>query len=233
VRAAEPAVLRHALLERAGVPHGFGVRGSVAPAGTLWPRQVHGSAVACIQPGDPPSLAPGEADAVVSQTPGIPIAVVTADCVPILACSEDGRAVAAIHAGWRGLAQGVVEAGIAALGALVGSDTPLTAVIGPHIGICCYEVDEPVLAALAGRFTDELPAASRSAGSAGHAYVDLGRLAGAALGRAGVVAEKQAVIADACTRCGGERFHSYRRDGEAAGRMIHFVAVAEGRKGRR
>jgi YfiH family protein len=232
VSEAGSAVLRHALLERAGVPHGFGVRGSVAPTGTLRPSQVHGSAVACIQSGDPPHLAPGEADAVVSQTPGIPIAVVTADCVPILACSEDGRAVAAIHAGWRGLAQGVVEAGIAALGALVGSDTPLTAVIGPHIGICCYEVDEPVLGALAGRFAEELPAASRSAGL-GHAYVDLGRLAAAALGRAGVVAEKQAVIADSCTRCGGERFHSYRRDGEAAGRMIHFVAVAEGRKGRR
>ncbi|MBW2417131.1 MAG: polyphenol oxidase family protein [Deltaproteobacteria bacterium] len=222
--AAIPAALRHPLLAEAGVLHGFGVRGSVIPEGILRPQQVHGAAVARIEAGDGQGLTPAEADAVVSRTAGIPVAVVTADCVPILACSEDGYAVAAIHAGWRGLAQGVIEAGIEALGGLSGPGMRLRAVVGPHIGICCYEVDEPVLSALGSRFARDLETASRPS-RAGHAYLDLGRLAAAALGRAGVEAGARGVIPDSCTRCGVERFHSYRRDGEAAGRMVHFVGA--------
>jgi YfiH family protein len=225
--AAIPEVLRHPLLARAGVVHGFGVRGSEAPAGTLRPRQVHGAEVARIRVGARTELSPAEADAVVSRIPGAAIGVVTADCVPILACSEDGLAVAAIHAGWRGLARGVVEAGIEALAGLAGPGRKLVAVIGPHIGDCCYEVDGPVLAALGDGFARELAAASRPSAVVGRAYLDLGCLAAAALERAGVAADAQGVLPDSCTHCSVERFHSYRRDGERAGRMVHFVGVTE------
>src|SRR5262245_7368384 len=129
-------MIEHPLLRACGVRHGFGTRGDEPPAGLLRPRQVHGAAVARAQD------CPGgvEADAVVAATAGPPIGVVTADCVPILAASADGRAVAAIHAGWRGLAAGVIGAGIDAL-RRAAPRAALRAVIGPHIGLCCYEID--------------------------------------------------------------------------------------------
>ena len=203
------------------------MRDSPVPAGTLRSAQVHGAAVARVEGGATPRLDVAEADALVSGVPGAAIAVVTADCVPVLACSEDGAAVAAIHAGWRGLAQGVVEAGIEALAELAGPGRRLAAVVGPRIGVCCYEVDEPVLSALEARYAAELPDATRP-GAAGHAWLDLGGLVAAALARAGVAAETLGVMDDCCTRCDADRFHSYRRDGEAAGRMTHFIAARAG-----
>jgi len=213
--------LTHPLLERCGVRHGFGLRGSPEPEGLLRPRQVHGCAVAT---GDACAAAePPEADAVVSNVPGQAIGIVTADCVPGLLASDDGAAVAAVHAGWRGLAAGVVAAGCHRLRALAGAAS-LHAVVGPHIGACCYEVDAPVLDALARRFGDAVPRAS-SPTRAGHARIDLGALARAELLVCGIDAVNVARIPDACTRCDPERFHSYRRDGAAAGRLVHQVAA--------
>jgi hypothetical protein len=213
-------------LARCGVPHGFGVRGSVAPDRCGRPRQVHGAAVvsaeACRAPGPPP-----EGDAVVATAPGDVVGVVTADCVPILLAVGGGRAVAAIHAGWRGLVRGVVEAGVAELvRASAVAVTRVTAAIGPHIGPCCYEVDAPVLEALRARLGAEAMAHARPV-RAGHAMLDLGALARLALRRAGV--GEAAIGSDAalCTACDRERFHSYRRDGPGAGRLVHFVAIPE------
>lgn len=213
---AEP--LRHGLLRDAVADHGFGVRGASGPPDVLRPRQVHGSAVvpdaACRAP-EPPA-----ADAVVSDACGVAVGVVTADCVPILAAAADGSAVAAIHAGWRGMAQGVIEAGVAAL-ARVG-EAPLVAVVGPHIGACCYEVDEPVLAALGRRYGTELDAALTPS-RPGHARLDLGAVARRALARAGLAEEAIGGLEGTCTACDSRRFHSYRRDGPRAGRLLHFV----------
>lgn len=213
--------LRHPLLERAGVEHGFGSRSSSAPAGLLRPRQVHGSRVvsgaSCAR--DP---AP-EADAVVSGQAGVPVGVVTADCVPILAASESGRAVAAIHAGWRGLARGVVAAGVDALRHLCPGEA-LVAAVGPHIGACCYEVDDPVLDALGPGFSGGLGFAVRPT-RAGHARLDLGALTFRALELAGLPRAAMGAVPDACTSCDGRRFHSYRRDGTSAGRLVHHVAA--------
>jgi YfiH family protein len=214
--------LRHPLLDACGVSHGFGVRGGRAPAGVLRPRQVHGAdavtAGACA--GEPPP----EADAVVSRVAGLAVGIVTADCLPILLATRGGGAVAAIHAGWRGLAQGVVAVGVDALRRLAGPGEPLVAVIGPHIGPCCYEVDGPVLEALRGRFSRSLAGALGPA-RPGHGMLDLGRLARAELADAGVAGGAVGVLADACTCCDAARFHSYRRDGARAGRLHHFIAA--------
>ncbi|MHC4409681.1 MAG: polyphenol oxidase family protein, partial [Planctomycetota bacterium] len=150
--------LRHALLSSRGVDHGFGLRGLAELEGLRRPRQVHGVAVATAQQCAEQDPSP-EADAVVSEEIGVRIAVATADCLPILLAGDRGRVVAALHAGWRGLAAGVIGAGLGALRERLEKSERVVAVIGPHIGQCCYEVDEPVLRAFEERFSETLPTA--------------------------------------------------------------------------
>jgi YfiH family protein len=223
------APLRHPLLEGCGVEHGFGMRGASDPGGVRRPVQVHGAGVATAEQCAAPNRV--RADAVVSTAPGVRIGIVTADCLPVLLAAEDGTAVAAIHAGWRGLAQGVIEAGVAALQSRAKSDlggrSRILAAIGPHVGPCCYEVDEPVLAALMPRFDAALDAALRPTRS-GHALLDLGRLACQALLAAGLAPTGVGVLCSACTACDPGRFHSYRRDGSRAGRLLHFISASPG-----
>jgi YfiH family protein len=221
-----PHSLQHHLLSDVGVDHGFGLRNSPEPTEIRRPRQVHGAAVAsaeqcALEP-------PPEADAVVSVQIGVRIAVATADCVPILLASESGSAVAAVHAGWRGIARGVIGAGVSALQLRAARSEPVIAVIGPHIGPCCYEVDEPVVAALTDRFPGAVPDASRKT-RPGHVMLDLGRLTRVALAAGGVAPSRMGSLRDVCTACNPERFHSYRRDGATAGRQIHFIAAGAAR----
>jgi len=217
------AALTHELLASAGIAgHGFGTRTSRLPARLLRPTQVHGSRVAVAR--DATCLEPLEADAVISRIPGVSVAVVTADCVPVLACSRDGRAVAAIHAGWRGLAQGVVRAGLDALAEL--ATQPLRAVIGPHVGLCCYEVDAPVVSALSSRFPEAVGRALRFS-RPGHHMLELAALVRCEIESAGVASEDVGAVGG-CTSCRPEIFHSFRRDGVVAGRLTHFIAAAAG-----
>lgn len=212
--------LRHPLLDALGVAHGFGLRGFEPPAGLRRPTQVHGTRAICAADC---AESPGpEADAIVSDDARHAIGVVTADCVPILLAARGGAAVAAVHAGWRGLADGVIGAGVAALERCAKDLRGAVAVIGPHIGPCCYEVDAPVLDAMTQRFGARADAAAQPT-RPGHARLDLGALARLALSDAGVDAARTGAIADACTRCDAARFHSYRRDGARSGRMVHFV----------
>jgi YfiH family protein len=218
------ALLRHALLGECAVEHGFGQRGSAPPEGLLRPRQVHGATALRVREswGD----APPEADAVVSTLPGRPVGVLTADCVPVLAASRCGSAVASIHAGWRGLACGVVQVGLTALRAAAPAGTPLRAVIGPHIGPCCYEIDAPVGDALHPRFGDVLERSMRPS-RPGHHWLDLGRLVRRELESCGLDADSIGSLPRSCTHCDEARFHSYRRDGRRAGRLVHYVAARE------
>jgi len=220
--------LCHPLLASRALAHGFGQRGCPAPPGLRRPRQVHGGRAVRLSRPDAPL---GEADAVLSTLPGVPVGVVTADCVPVLMASGGGGAVAAVHAGWRGLAAGVLPAALAALRRIAAergaTPAPLWAVLGPHIGPCCYEVDAAVWEALRPRFGAVLTQALRP-GRPGHAQLDLGALARAALRAAGVEEHNLSALPDACTRCHGERFHSYRRDGARAGRLLHWIAAGEG-----
>lgn len=211
--------LRHPLLARQA--HGFGTIGCEAPRDLVRVKQVHGRTVLrATRPSDAPL---GEADAIVSDVPGLPIGVVTADCIPVLIATPSGP-VAAAHAGWRGLAAGVLEASVEALGRLASDVDAAVAVIGPHIGARCYEVDAPVVRALAERFGDAVDAALRAT-RPGHFEIELARLAALDLARAGIAPERIAVLEDACTACDPRRFHSYRRDGPSSGRLFHYITV--------
>jgi len=207
--------IEHALLREAGVPHGFGTRASPTRGDVRRPTQVHGAAVVC---GDLEG-ALGEADASIATRPGVAVGVITADCVPVLVAAGHAG-VAAVHAGWRGLARGVIPRAIEALREAA-PDAELVAAIGPSIGRCCYEVDAPVIDALRERFGSDAEVALHPA-RPGHALLDLTALAARALVAAGV--ERVGAI-DACTRCDAARFHSFRRDGAAAGRLLSWVEV--------
>jgi YfiH family protein len=215
--------IRHRLLEERGVPHAFAVPGPSTLPQVIRPHQVHGCVVARVSGGHSD---PEQADAIVSRfnDRGAPVGIVTADCLPVLACSRGGHVVAAIHAGWRGLAAGVLASGIRAVASAAGDEEDIRAVIGPHIGICCYEVDAVVLAPLERRFgagpLDDATVAARP----GHRRLSLARLALAELAALGVRAENRGVVEPGCTYCDSRGFDSYRRDGESAGRMLHHVS---------
>lgn len=214
--------LRHPLLARQ--PHGFGTIGCEAPHGLVRVKQVHGHAVLRATRASEALL--GEADAIVCDVPGLPIGIVTADCVPVLIATPSGP-VAAAHAGWRGLAAGVLGASVEALGRIAPDIAAAAAVIGPHIGARCYEIDAPVVRALEARFGDAVAEALRAT-RAGHFAIDLARLAALDLARAGLAPERIAVLENACTACDPRRFHSYRRDGPSSGRLFHYIAVTQG-----
>lgn len=185
-------------------------------------RQVHGVSVVDVAE-LAPDAGPVAADAAHAARPGagawVP-AVRTADCVPLLLAERDGAWVAAVHAGWRGAAQGVVRAALAAFVAKGGVASRLTAALGPAIGGCCYEVGSEVVEAVAGGCG--LPPREFARRSNGRTTVDLRRAIGAYLERAGV--DPSAIhVAPWCTRCAAELFHSFRRDGPGAGRQMACI----------
>jgi polyphenol oxidase len=177
--------------------------------------QVHGNRAVILReaPGRDEVLDAGECDILATDLPGVGLVVQTADCVPILLAGV--RSIAAVHAGWRGSARNAAAAGVAALAQLGEVASSLLAFLGPSIGSCCYEVGGEVAAQFAGEF------ARRSC--AGRSVLDLPAINRAQLEAAGIPAANISVH-PACTRCGGEKFASYRRDGAAAGRMIALVA---------
>ncbi len=155
----------------------------------------------------------GDGDALVTSERGLALRVVTADCVPVLLASP--AAIAAVHAGWRGLAAGILSGAVAALGPAA---RPLRAVIGPSIGRCCYEVGPEVAEQVAHRAGSATVILERGEGLRPH--LDLALAARLELARAGV--EEIATI-DVCTRCAVERLWSYRRDGKRAGRNVALI----------
>ena len=164
--------------------------------------QVHGTTVRIIrsaaqaEAGTPRARADGQATALAGLAP----MVLSADCLPVGLAA--GSAVAMVHAGWRGLAAGVLERGVLALRELSGADDALYAAIGPGAGACCYEVGEEVHEAFG-------QAARRGRN------IDLRAIARTRLLAAGA---RHVADFDACTIC-DERFFSHRREGERAGRQ--------------
>jgi len=182
------------------------------PAAPAWLEQVHGREVAVL-----PRATPAPADAAVTFAPGEVCAVLVADCLPVFLASRTGDRVGIAHAGWRGLAGGVIEATVAALG---GEPGALVAWLGPAIGPQSFEVGDEVREAFVAR--DEGSAAAFSAGRDGRWHADLPRLARrrlAALGVDDVRGESP------CTYSDPDRFFSYRRDG-ATGRMAALAWLA-------
>lgn len=186
-------------------------------------RQVHGSALV-VAGGDPVMFAAREADALVAEPrSGDAVAVRVADCVPVLLADPVSGRVAAVHAGWRGVVAGVIGAAVTKLGGGRG----LVAAIGPCIGPCCFEVGADVGQTLALATTRDVLA--RRDDERGKAYVDL-RLAARAQLRAldledAAIDDVPSATRDGCTRCDARRFYSYRRDGDASGRLLAVIVA--------
>lgn len=179
------------------------------PSPPHWLRQVHGVAVA-VEPGfDEP-----EADAAVTATPGRVLAILTADCLPVVLASRAGDDIGAAHAGWRGLCAGVLEATV---GAMRTPAQQLMAWLGPAAGPQAYEIGEDVFAAFVQR--DPAAAAAFVATRPGHWKVDLYALARQRLQAVGVTA---VFGGEQCTISDPARFFSHRRD-QRGGRIATLV----------
>ncbi len=179
-----------------------------------WLHQVHGTRAITVVAGNKP-LRRRQADAGCVMQPGDGIAVLTADCLPVLICSRDGRIAAAAHAGWRGLVQGVLENTVSATGCR-GSE--LMAWLGPAIGPCCFEIG------------DEVKAAFMAAAATADGFVPVPGKPGKSLMDIYAVARQRLLavgVSDVhgggqCTVCDHRHFYSYRRDG-VTGRMASLI----------
>lgn len=196
--------------------HGFGLRDSALPPGIRTIRQIHSSIVihASAVEGDTGNAAEG--DALIAEQAGVRVGVKTADCVPILMVDPSGKVVAAIHAGWRGSAENIAAAAVREITALWKTrPEDLRAAIGPSIGVCCYQVGAEV----ARRFGTWIPDLERASAPA---HLDLRAVNEMQLRAAGV---SNIWKSDECTFCSADRFFSFRREREQAGRMVSFIGL--------
>ena len=179
------------------------------PSAPHWLKQVHGIDVVRVDaPADTAAPEP-EADALVTSVPGVVLAILTADCLPVVFAAKDGREIAAAHAGWPGLSKGMLEATLAAM------RTPATEVIawiGPAAGPQRYEVGENVFDAFVSQ--DAGAAAAFAPTRPGHWLADLPALARRRLVASGVSAD-DIHGGDLCTISEPARFFSHRRDGRS------------------
>jgi len=238
-----PRYLTSPLLTRAGLPHLFTTRhfpgvtsprdpgppfdaaavALLAPLGlaaepAAFARQVHGAEVIAANG----SGLAGRADVLTASRPGLPLAIFTADCLPIVLYDALNRRIAMAHAGWRGTVQSAARVAADALVALGGAPETFVGAIGPSIGPCCYEVDGPVIAQLEAEFPGRWRAWATEAGS-GKWMLDLWRANEDQLGMAGL---DRARIDNPrlCTACRRDLFFSYRR-GRGQGRLVAVAAV--------
>ena len=189
---------------------------ALLPEPPRWLKQVHGARVVEAESaGDRP-----EADASVARSAGTVCAIQVADCLPVLFADRGGRVVAAAHAGWRGLAAGVLENTVAAMREAGVAPRNVIAYIGPGIGPAAFEVGDDVRAAYVERDGDAEAAFVPRA--TGKWLADLPALARRALVRCGVNAVYGGEL---CTYSDPRRFYSYRRDGET-GRMAALIWLA-------
>jgi YfiH family protein len=207
--------LRHGFLDRAESAGGLAaaVAAVGAPLPLDVPHQVHGARVLAAAAGERP-----DADGLVTAAPGRLVGVVTADCVPVLLVGRDARVAAAVHAGGRGAAAGVLEAALREMAARGAAPRDLEAAIGPAVGGCCYEVGPEVREAFEAR-TGHATAAAWSALAVGKYHLDLRRAVALLLEAAGV---RSTPVLGPCTAC-TPAYCSYRREGSGVGRQLSFV----------
>jgi YfiH family protein len=187
----------------------------------LWRfHQVHGNEVERVRGTGALPTPPPRADAGVTRRSDAALGVKVADCVPILMADKAGRGVAAVHAGWRGAAAGIVERAVEALSLETGSSpADIVAAVGPSIGACCYEVGDEVRAA----FMAIQPASAQHfTPAAGKWRLDLWDAVRQRLALAGLAPENMHVAA-LCTATHLDWFPSYRKQGSAAGRMLAVI----------
>lgn len=182
--------------------------GAVASA-----RQVHGDTIRLVKA---PGVYP-ETDGLITKSENLLLAISVADCVPILVADMNSRTVAAVHAGWRGTAKGIAGKAIDFMRRELNcSPQNIFAFIGPSAGICCYEVGDEVARHFHG---DEIRNSSRT----GKFMLDLKSANLSQLVDHGVPKEN-IEVSKYCTIC-DTHFHSFRREGEASGRMLAVVAI--------
>ena len=205
--------------ELSWLDHGFGTRFS-----SEWPdharlatlRQIHSDQVLVA---DHAGVI-GEGDALISGQPGLTLAIRTADCLPVLIADATNKAVAAVHAGWRGVVGEVAPRAIEAMARHFGTrPEDLTVVLGPGIGACCFEVGPEVAIQFARFFPERQDLSVRTKIDLAQAVAQQLRRIGVPLGQIGP--------SELCTYCQSRSFHSYRRDGDAAGRMISAIQIRE------
>lgn len=189
------------------------VAGSLEASGRLLlMKQVHGAHVVRA-----PWEGTPEADAATACDPGLILGVETADCLPVLLVDPRRRAVAAVHAGWRGTAAGVAGRAVEALLAAGSRSEDLLAALGAGIGPCCYEVGDELRAAFGPRGSEFFRPGPR-----GRPHLDVRAANRRQLLEAGLVPGRIHDV-DECTYCREDLYHSHRREGPRAGRMISFV----------
>jgi hypothetical protein len=179
------------------------------PTEPYWLNQVHGKDVVAAHQ---TNSTPPTADAAYSTEPGTVCVVMTADCLPVLFCNRQGTHIAAAHAGWRGLADGVLETTVQALGA-----GDWLAWLGPSIGPQAFEVGPPVRQAFLDTLDNCADAFQQTDET--HWLADLYHLARISLARVGI---SEVYGGDYCTYSDATRFYSYRRDGQT-GRMATLI----------
>jgi YfiH family protein len=190
------------------------------PQPPVWLTQVHGTRVLRLTQATLADHTAALADAVFTLDPDLVCAVMVADCLPVLLRSADGRAVGAVHAGWRGLAGGIIQKTVHAMRVATGNDhLPVQAWLGPAIGPAHFEVGAEVLAAMIAGLPQARQAFRPSAPGKWHA--DLWQLAHQALGQAGVT---DVGGGGQCTYANPERFYSFRRD-RITGRMAALIWI--------
>ncbi len=195
------------------------------PAEPAWLNQVHGPRVVDLDALDE-AQSPPQADAALTRQPGRVCAILTADCLPVLLAAESGQSVAAAHAGWRGLAGGVIEAAVRALAVAPAS---ILAWLGPAIGPRHFEVGGEVRDLLMAE--DSAASASFVPNARGRFLADLPALARGRLARLGV---RRIYGGGECTFSHADKYFSYRRDGTTGRQatLIWLENAAEGHAGR-
>jgi YfiH family protein len=189
-------------------------------------RQVHGAAVAFGSSEQTPWRRP-EADVIATADPRVAVGVRVADCVPVLLAEDSGRAVAAVHAGWRGTAARAAIAGVEAMQRYGVRPERLVAAVGPSIGPCCYEVAEHTFDAFREAGHHETLLGRWFARTApGKYHLDLWRATRDQLEGAGLL-PANVHVAGLCTMTHQETFHSYRAHGKHAGRMLAAIRTTQ------
>lgn len=207
--------------------HGFVGIGGSRPPDLHHIRQVHGTGIIAASLSTAPETeARADGDALISSNPSQPVAVKTADCLPILIADPDQRTVMAVHAGWRGLTAGIIAKAVAHLSQNGGSPPHrLCAAIGPAIGREAYEVGPEVISALFQKpmgLPSEWAALAAAKGLGDRWHLDLKVAAVLALLQAGCLAQAIEVLA-VCTRT-APHWHSFRREGPGFGSNWSWIA---------
>ncbi len=187
-------------------------------------KQVHGTDALIVGEGIPPREVLEQGwDALVTDQPGVCLTVKTADCVPVLVHDPQCGVIAAIHAGWRGAVSGILPKTLRVMQERFGTDAQhLRVGIGPSAGVCCYEVDGPVLERVREQVSGWRTVVHEARGD--RAKLHLRDLVRQQAIEAGVASARVGAI-DLCTICRPELFYSYRREGRVRGTMVSGIMM--------